>query len=132
MLTHPVSPTEPDASLICCCGKNLALATIFREPAPEPINTMLAGFQLPPRTKQFRDHIRAYNSALQMASSGIHVASPRQGISMIAVTGAIYHLLGPLLANTPEQAKFAQLYIIDSHAHQLHQRIAAFGQGNHS
>ena len=100
------------------------------EPAPEPIKTLLAGSDLPPTTKQFREHIRAYNSALQMASSGIHVASPRQGISMIAVTGAIHHLLGPLLANTPEEAKFAQLYIIDSHAEQLQQRIAALGQGN--
>jgi len=49
---------------------------------------------------------------------------------MIAIRGAVHHLLGPLapLQRSPHQ--FAQLYIIDNANAQAAARFAALGQGN--
>jgi hypothetical protein len=51
---------------------------------------------LPLATKDFKQNFRAYNSALQMASTGLHIHSPEQGITMIVIKGAVHHLLGLL------------------------------------
>jgi hypothetical protein len=77
------------------------LISAFPAPAPQPLRdllTILPSEQqpLPPAIKDFRQNIRAYNSALQMASTGLHIRSPEEGISMIAIKGAVHHLLGPL------------------------------------
>jgi hypothetical protein len=82
---------------------------------------------LPPATKDFKQNIRAYNSALQMASTGLHIHSPEQGISMIAIKGAVHHLLGPLQPAEHDVPQFAQLYIIDSMDAQVTARLAALG-----
>jgi len=65
-----------------------------------------------------------------MASSGINIKSPADGVSMIAIRGAMHHLLGPLapLQGSPHQ--FAQLYIIDNADAQVAARSIALGQGN--
>ncbi len=82
---------------------------------------------LPPAIKDFRQNIRAYNSALQMASTGLHISSPEQGISMIAIKGAVHHLLRPLQPTEHDVPQFAQLYIIDSMDAQVTARLAALG-----
>jgi hypothetical protein len=65
-----------------------------------------------------------------MASSGINIKSPADGVSMIAIRGAVYHLLGPLapLQGSPHQ--FAQLYIIDNVDAQVTARFVVLNQGN--
>jgi hypothetical protein len=65
-----------------------------------------------------------------MASSGINIQSPANGVNMIAIRGAVHHLLGPLapLQGSPHQ--FAQLYIIDNVDAQVAAGFVALGQGN--
>jgi hypothetical protein len=48
---------------------------------------------------------------------------------MIAIRGAVHHLLGPLAPPQGSPHQFAQLYIIDNADAQA-ARFAAFGQGN--
>jgi len=88
------------------------------------------GARLPPATVFFRKHIRKYNSSLQMASFGINIQSPADGVSMIAIRGTVHHLLGPFapLQGSPHQ--FAQLYIIDNVDVQAVAHFTALGQGN--
>ena len=113
-------------------GQNFNLKDIFVKPLPPLLQDLLtwdisrnesSPMKLTPAMiKHFRTHIRQYNCALQMASSGIKINAPSQGISMIIVQGAIYHFIGPL---TPSQGqhKFAQLYIIDNHDDQVDHQI---------
>ncbi len=65
-----------------------------------------------------------------MASSGINIQSPADGASMIAIRGAVHHLLGPLAPPQGSPHQFAQLYIIDNADDQAVARFAALGQGN--
>ena len=62
-----------------------------------------------------------------MASSQIKISNPPQGISMIAIKGAIHHLIGPLVPAQDEQHQFAQLYIIDNHDTQVNLRMSHLG-----
>jgi len=62
-----------------------------------------------------------------MASTGLHIHSLEQGISMIAIKGAVHHLLGPLQPAEHDVPQFAQLYIIDSMDAQVTARLAALG-----
>jgi hypothetical protein len=82
---------------------------------------------LPPTTKDFKQNIRAYNSALQMASTNLHIHSPEQRISMIAIKKAVHHSLGPLQPTKHDVPQFTQLYIIDSMDAQVIARLAALG-----
>jgi len=75
------------------------------EPAPAA--------RLSPAIVSFRKHIQKYNS-LQMASFGINIQSPTNGVSMIAIKGVVHHLLGPLAPPQGSPHQFAQLYIIDN------------------
>ncbi len=58
---------------------------------------------------------------------GLHIHSPEQGINMIAIKGAVHHLLGPLQPAEHDVPQFAQLYIIDSMDAQVTARLAALG-----
>jgi hypothetical protein len=65
-----------------------------------------------------------------MASSGINIQSPANGVSMIAIRGAVHHLLGPLAPPQGSPHQFAQLYIIDNADAQVAAGFVALGQGN--
>ncbi len=71
-----------------------------------------------------------YNSSLQMASSGINIQSPTDGVSMIAIRGIVHHLPGPLPPPQGSPHQFAQLYIIDNADAQTTACFTALGQGN--
>ncbi len=124
---------EKKCTTLCCGGGKMSgLISAFPAPAPHPLRdllTILPSEQqpLPPAIKDFRQNIRAYNSALQMASTGLHIRSPEEGISMIAIKGAVHHLLGPLQPAEHDVPQFAQLYIIDSMDAQVTARLAALG-----
>jgi hypothetical protein len=113
--------------MLCCMhGKGRSVSNLFPQPAPEPLRRLMtADPNTDPEAKQFQANIRKYNSLLQMASSGIKIASPQQGISMLAITGGIYHMLPTLQPNPLEPAKFAQLYIIDNEDLQVARRLQA-------
>jgi len=63
-----------------------------------------------------------------MASSGLVDVAPQQGASVIAIKGAVHHLLGTLAPTAGQQHQFAQLYIIDDPQQEVQSRIAALGQ----
>ncbi len=104
---------EKKRTTLCCGGGKMSrLSSAFPAPAPQPLRDLFTSVPsehqpLPPAIKDFRQNIRAYNSALQMASTGLHIRSPEQGISMIAIKGAVHHLLGPLQPAEHDVPKFA-------------------------
>jgi hypothetical protein len=123
------------ANLCCVKGRSCSYEALFPIPPPQPLRDLLTsepthGARLPPATVYFRKHIRKYNSSLQMASSGINIQSPIDGVSMIAIRGAVHHLLGPLAPPQGSPHHFAQLYIIDNVDAQATTHFAALGQGN--
>jgi hypothetical protein len=106
-------------NLCCAKGKSCSYEALFPIPPPQPLRDLLTseptpGARLPLATVYFCKHIRKYNSSLQMASSGINIQSPTDGVSMIAIKGAVHHLLGSLAPPQRSPHQFAQLYIIDN------------------
>ena len=77
------------------------------------------------QSPQFLSNIRGYNSALSMASSGGMIANPPTGISMFAVRGRMYHLIGPPHPLPGQAPRFAQLYIVDG-GNQVQARLQHF------
>jgi len=65
-----------------------------------------------------------------MASFGINIQSPADGVSMIAIRNVVHHLLGSLAPPKGSPHQFAQMYIIDNADAQAVARFAALGQGN--
>jgi hypothetical protein len=133
-------PAEKSRTTMCCCsGKNLNLQSIFSTAFPPLLHDLFtwdvttnqtSPTNLTPRViRNFRKHIRQYNCALQMASSGMKIAAPNQGISIIVAKGSVYHLMGPLIPNQGVP-QFAQLYIIDNDSEQVHQRLRNFVNNN--
>jgi hypothetical protein len=112
-------------SLCCYQGKSCSIQDSF-QPPPQLIRELFTSNS--PRSRGFRKQARAYNSALQMASSGLRDIAPQQGVSVIAIRGAVHHLLGPLVPADGQQKQFAQLYIIDDPQDEVQSRIAALGQ----
>jgi hypothetical protein len=88
------------------------------------------GARLLRATVSFHNHIRKYNSSLQMASSGINIHSLVNGVSMIAIRGVVHHLLGLLAPPQGSPYQFAQLYIIDNADAKAAARFVALGQDN--
>lgn len=119
--------SETTRTSICCDGgKNCALAGDFPQPAPEPLRGWLTQYPcVSSAVTAFRNNIRRYNMALTMASSGIRLANPPSGVSMVAITGALHHIMGPMAPAEPGQEEFAQMYIIDNAESQVLRRIAA-------
>jgi hypothetical protein len=64
-----------------------------------------------------------------MASSGINIQSPADGVSMIAIRDVVHHLLGPLAPHQGSPHQFAQLYIIDNADAEAVAYFATFDQG---
>lgn len=65
--------------------------------------------------KEFRRHIRSYNSAMSFASMGAQIAEPPgSGPYVFRIHGTVHHRTTHL--NPPEglSRKFAQLYVVDS------------------
>ncbi len=123
------------ADLCCAKGRSCSYEALFPIPPPQALRDLLTskpahGARFPPATISFRKHIRKYNSSLQMASSGINIQSPTDGVSMIAIRGVVHHLLGPLAPPQGSPHQFARLYIIDNADAQAVARFAALGQGN--
>jgi hypothetical protein len=98
-------------------------------PPPEPLRRLLTSKETD--TKDFRQHIRSYNSVLAFTSVGANldtsVAQP--GNYTYHLRGELYHRMGSLLPQPSEARKFAQLYISDPHA-ELDGQMGNFGGFN--
>ncbi|VDK42808.1 unnamed protein product [Cylicostephanus goldi] len=97
-------------NLCCNFGNvNLDLFTNF----PDFIRTLLTGNSN--ASKNFRQHIRSYNSALAMASMGAKVDTPRGGGPYCyRIHGQVYHFVGPLDPEPGTRRQYGQLYILDT------------------
>jgi hypothetical protein len=113
-----------------CCdkGQNCAMGDLFTMPPPEPLNNYLNDPAKIRERNLLKQNSRGFNNALAMASTGAHFTHPRDGFSMIAVSGAIHHLLGPLLPTGTAAHRFSQIYIMDPHA-ALRRRMDILGLG---
>ena len=68
-----------------------------------------------PYTKNFRAHIRSYNSALSFASMGANIVTPTgSGPYCFKTHGQVYHSTSHLHPRNGIAPKYAQLYVLDS------------------
>jgi hypothetical protein len=63
--------------------------------------------------REFREHIRQYNSALAFASLNAQAEVPAGGPFTYRVHGQIYHLIGSLHPSRPDRRCFSSFYIFD-------------------
>jgi len=76
-----------------------------------------------------RDHIRAYNTAMSMASVGHdNVTLPDGGT--FTLSGRSYHRIGPLRPDAGAPHQFAQIYMLDA-ADATTRRLEVFGNNRH-
>ncbi|XP_077977577.1 uncharacterized protein LOC144433142 [Glandiceps talaboti] len=100
------------ASFSTCCMQGKVQLSLISDP-PLILQKLLTDDN--ERGKDFREHIRAYNSSLAFASLGVHRDMlPRQGPFTFRISGSVYHLIGNLYPNEDETPKFSQIYIHDS------------------
>jgi len=72
--------------------------------------------------KYFRDHIRRFNSAFAMVSTGAKVISG--GFGFFTVQGTLHHKLGSLLpVNDSTPKAFSQLYMYDDAEEEINARL---------
>ncbi|PIO60099.1 hypothetical protein TELCIR_18410 [Teladorsagia circumcincta] len=64
--------------------------------------------------KEFREHIRNYNSAFAFASIGAQLDTPRQGPYCFRIHGQIYHKIGPARPEGGQPPRYGQVYILDT------------------
>ncbi|VDO24148.1 unnamed protein product [Haemonchus placei] len=63
----------------------------------------------------FKDPLRAFNSALAMASMGAQVDTiRRRGLYCCRIYEQVYHRIGPLHLQEGEQGQYGQIYILDA------------------
>ena len=69
------------------------------------------------RAKDFRSHIRTYNSSLALCSLGANIdnelANAKRGVYTFRIQGIVHHYIGNLLPNRDEAPIFAQIYMHD-------------------
>ena len=84
-----------------CCGQGKVVFPTLATP-PEVLRNLLTTAD----KQGFRDHIRAYNSALAFASLGVNLdkelANARRGIYTFRIHGVAQHYIGQL---TPREGK---------------------------
>jgi hypothetical protein len=99
------------------------------QPLPQPLAALFCGTH--PKSRHFFSNIRAYNSALQLASCYANVdRTLTGGIQQFRISGGMYHQLGPLQPTPGRQPQFAQLYILDQEE-QLQRRGQLMDQLDH-
>ncbi len=117
------SCTNPQFTLCCAQGK---VTLPLLAPPLEPLRRLLTSKETD--AKDFRQHIRSYNSALAFTFVGANldtsVAQP--GNYTYRLRGELYHRMGSLLPQPGEARKFAQLYISDLNT-ELDGRMGNFG-----
>ncbi|XP_072090419.1 uncharacterized protein [Arachis hypogaea] len=104
--------TEPKFTL-CCKGGKVQLPQL--QEAPRVLYDLL--YNNTPKSKHFRDNIKAYNSMFQFTSMGAKIdrgRSQARGPPTFILCGENYHLMGNLIPPEGNIAKFSQLYVFDT------------------
>ena len=119
---------EKKNSMICCRkGKATSILKPIFSVMCRPIWKLFNYHDLPEndsdhrKGKYLHKFMRHLNNLFSMASSTTY-SNRREGFSFLSLHGALYHFVGPPVAEAP---KFAQLYVIDNEYEQLQQRINA-------
>ena len=100
-----------------CCDSGQVLLPAILDP-PDILKELLFGTHK--KSGKFLKDIRRYNTAFQMASTGVEL--PKQlpvGLSSLILGGRIYHQIGSLMhtpTSTNPNPSFAQIYILDPSA----------------
>lgn len=77
-----------------------------------------------PESRNFRAHIRQYNSALAMASWNANIRfQTGRGPPIVSIHGQAYHMTGDALPQAGQRPTYSQLYILDTQQ-ALHERTS--------
>ncbi|KAI8430431.1 hypothetical protein MSG28_000708 [Choristoneura fumiferana] len=93
---------------VCCSSGKVQLEALCKP--SEPLYSLL--LDLHPDHKHFIANIRKYNSAFQMTSFGGKSVSEDGYMPTFKVQGQVYHLIGSLLPEQGQKAKFLQIYFV--------------------
>ena len=97
-----------------CCGQGKVVILALPSPPELLIHLLTAADS---RGRAFREHIRAYNSALEFASLGVNLdkdfACARRGVYTFRIHGVVHHYIGQSTTRAGKVASFAQIYIHD-------------------
>ena len=109
-----------------CCGLGQVQLPILKE-SPEVLKRLLHGDD--DMSRYFRENIRQINMVFSFTSLGGKVdrcVPPGRGPKMFQLQGENYHLMGSLKPQDGEEAKFSQLYIVDTE-NEIENRAAIIG-----
>ncbi|XP_057417171.1 uncharacterized protein LOC130711518 [Lotus japonicus] len=124
------SPLEPDFSMCCSKGK---IAIPYLKDPPELLLNLLTNND--PRSRNFLDNIRSYNSMFAFTSIGGKIVTninDGHGPPQFIISGQNYHRIGSLLSDEGQSPKFVQLYIYDT-KNEVENRLKPFSSnGNNS
>ncbi|CDY55230.1 BnaCnng28530D [Brassica napus] len=112
--------SKPTFSL--CCLQGQVQLPLLKEP-PLVLKKLMEGDDI--LSKHFQKNMRPYNMAFSFTPLGGKVErSVEKGIgpSMFQLQGENYHLMGSLQPNDGNEAKFGQLYIVDTE-HEVENRV---------
>lgn len=105
-----------------CCMQGQVKLPFLKEP-PLVLKKLMEGDDK--LSKHFQKNMRAYNMSFSFTSLGGKVDRSVQkgkGPSMLVLQGENYHLMGSLQPNEGNEAKFGQLYIVDTE-HEVENRV---------
>jgi hypothetical protein len=123
----PTRRTGPLRFPTCCAHGNVILAPLTTDP-PHELWQLLSGTDS--QSKEFRDNIRAYNSALSFVSVGVKQrAQIGNGPPTFVIQGQVVHRIGALLPAEGVEPKFCQIYVFDPSI-QIHHRHTYFSGFN--
>ena len=100
-----------------CCNKGNVQLPLLADP-PSPRKSLLT--DPTPVARSFRLHIRAYNSALCMASSAAKTKYFDSGIQQLRINGQVAHRMGGLLPPECRASCYSQLFVLDNDGHLNH------------
>lgn len=112
---HFTGEETSDKEFEACCKKGDAVLDPLRVPLPYLKDL----YQNPtdPISREFRQHIRSYNSALAFTSVSYNKdlrLNLTAGIQCFQIHGDLFHYQGPLDLSSQEAPQFAQLFFYDS------------------
>ncbi|MCH79351.1 ATP-dependent DNA helicase PIF1, partial [Trifolium medium] len=118
-----------DVEFSICCQKGDVTIPLLKKP-PKLLLDLINGHE--PRSRNFKDNIRAYNSMFAFTSMGGQVNDTMNnggGPPQFILGGQNYHRIGSLLPEAGTTPKFAQLYVFDTQ-NEVNNRAASFRSTN--
>ena len=97
-----------------CCMQGQVQLPLLKQP-PEVLQNLLNRDDK--LSKHFQRNTRAYNMVFSFTSLGLKIdrsVRKGKGPNMLVLQGENYHLIGSLQPPTGNDAKFGQLYIVDT------------------